>query len=145
MDSPPMAPGAPLITLDTSGILALLDRKDPQHQSAASALNEDPGPYLVPCETLGEVGYFLEHQGGQSGLDAFLDDLESGHFTFDCGSDRVSRVRQLAARYSDLPLGLVDSAVIACAEANGGRVLALDWRHFGVVAREGTITVVPES
>lgn len=49
----------------------------------------------------------------------------------------------LVRRYADLELGLVDAAVIACAERNGGRVLTLDLRHFGVVAREGTITIVP--
>ena len=31
----------------------------------------------------------------------------------------------------------------ACAERNGGKVVTLDRRDFGVVAREGTITVLP--
>ena len=52
-------------------------------------------------------------------------------------------VRQLVARYADLSLGFVDAAVIACAERNGGRVLTFDLRDFGVVAAEGTITIVP--
>ena len=34
------------------------------------------------------------------------------------------------------PLGLVDAAVIACAERNGGPTLTLDQRDFGVVSRE---------
>jgi predicted nucleic acid-binding protein len=42
-----------------------------------------------------------------------------------------------------LPLGSADAAVIACAERHGGRVLTLDRRHFGVVEREGTISLVP--
>jgi uncharacterized protein len=132
-----------VITLDTSGILALLDRKDPEHDAAVEALDADPGPYLVPAETLGEVGYFVESQFGTGVLDAFLADLAGGQFTLECGVDRLSRVRQLVTRYDDLPLGLVDSAVIACAEDNGGRVLTLDRRHFGVVAREGFIRIVP--
>jgi hypothetical protein len=36
-----------------------------------------------------------------------------------------------------------DAAVIACAERSGGRVLTFDLRDFGVVAAEGTITVLP--
>jgi uncharacterized protein len=132
-----------VITLDTSGILALLDSKDPEHGAAVDALDADPGPYLVPAETLGEVGYFVESQFGTRVLDAFLADLGAGQFTVDCGVERIPRVRRLLTRYDDLPLGLVDSAVIACAEDNGGRVLTLDRRHFGVVASEGFITVVP--
>jgi predicted nucleic acid-binding protein len=61
----------------------------------------------------------------------------------DCGEQDFARVRTLVRRYADLPLGLVDAAVLACAERNGGRVLTLDWRHFGVVARVGRITVLP--
>ena len=67
----------------------------------------------------------------------------SGRFVLDCGEHDFSRVRHLVRRYADLPLGLVDAAVIACAERNGGRVLTLDLRHFGVVAREGALTLLP--
>jgi len=47
-------------------------------------------------------------------------------------------------RYDDLSLGLVDAAVIACAERNGDRVLTYDYRHFGTIAAEGRITLVHE-
>lgn len=132
-----------MITLDTSGILALLDSKDPEHTAVVDALDADAGPYLVPAETLGEVGYFVESQFGTGVLDAFLADLAGGQFTLDCAVERLPRVRSLVTRYGDLPLGLVDSAVIACAEANGGRVLTLDRRHFGVVAKEGFVRLLP--
>ena len=55
----------------------------------------------------------------------------------------MGRIRLLVRRYADLPLGFVDAAVIACAERRGGRVLTLDRRHFGVVGREGTLTLLP--
>lgn len=55
----------------------------------------------------------------------------------------LARIRALVRRYADLPLGFADAAVIACAEREGGRVLTLDTRHFGTVAREGTITPSP--
>jgi len=41
--------------------------------------------------------------------------------------------------YRNLPLGLTDASVIACAERHGGRLLSLDLRHFVIVAREGKI------
>lgn len=132
-----------MITLDTSGLFALMNRRDPAHQKARKALLADPGPYLVPAGILGEISYLLERRYGISALDAFLEDLESGTFRLDCGEGDLARVRALASRYADLPLGFADAAVIACAERNGGAVLTLDRRDFGVVAREGRITLLP--
>jgi predicted nucleic acid-binding protein len=62
---------------------------------------------------------------------------------FGAGLEDVPRVRALIARYAELPLGFADASVVACAERSGGRVLTLDVRDFGVVAREGTILVLP--
>lgn len=58
-------------------------------------------------------------------------------------SDLLVALRRLVQRYRDLPLDLADGAVIACAERSGGVVLTLDLRDFGVVAREGSITLLP--
>ena len=132
-----------MITLDTSALYALLNRRDRAHRPAVEALEADPGPYLVPAATLGEISYLVEERLGVGVLDLLLADLESGAFTLDCGENDLGRARQLVERYADLALGYVDAAVIACAERSGGRVLTFDRRDFGVVAAEGTITVLP--
>ena len=132
-----------MITLDTSALYALLNRGDRAHATAVEALNADRGPYLVPAATLGEIAFLVEERLGIRVLDLLLNDLETGAYTLDCGEDDLGRTRQLVARYADLSLGFVDAAVIACAERNGGRVLTFDLRDFGVVAAEGTITIVP--
>jgi hypothetical protein len=132
-----------VITLDTSGLIALLDRRDPDHGAAVASLREEAWPFVVPAAVLGEVGYFIEARFGQQVLDRFLADLEEATYALDCGDRDLQRVRELVARYADLPLGLVDAAVIACAERNGGRVLTLDQRDFGVVARDVPLTLLP--
>lgn len=132
-----------MITLDTSALFALLDRRDPDHDAVAASLRSDPGPFVVPAGILAEVAYLVEGRLGAVAMDALLVDLESGAYSLDCGDDDLPRVRELTTRYSDLPLGYADAAVVACAERNGGRVLTLDERHFGVVAGEGTIAVLP--
>ena len=132
-----------MITLDTSGLYALLNRRDPAHAAAVETLNGDAGPYLVPAATLGEVAFLVEQRLGIRVLDLLLADLESGAYTLDCGEADMGRTRQLVKRYEDLALGFVDAAVIACTERSGGRVLTFDLRDFGVVAGEGTITVLP--
>ena len=132
-----------MITLDTSALYALLNRRDRAHAAAVAALESDPGPYLVPAATLGEVAYLVEERLGIKVLDLLLADLESGAYTLDCGEADLGRARQLVQGYEDPSLGFVDAAVIACAERNGGRILTFDLRDFGVVAAEGTITILP--
>lgn len=133
-----------MITLDTSAIFAALNRADPDHERVVSELVADHGPWLVPAAALGEMGYLIERRLSLAVLEAFVEDLRDGRFVLDCGDDDFSRIHALIRRYDDLHLGLVDAAVIACAERNGGRVLTLDVRHLGAVAREGTIVLAPD-
>jgi uncharacterized protein len=140
VDPPGVEPA--VITLDTSGLLALIDGRDPAHADVRAVLASDRGPYRVPAATLAEISYFVGRRFGQGKLALFLDDLVTGAWTYDCGDRDLRRVRELVGRYADLPLGAADAAVVACAERNGGQVLTVD-RDFGVVAGEGTITVLP--
>jgi predicted nucleic acid-binding protein len=135
--------GSGLITLDTSALLPLLARRDPAHDQVRALVTSRRGPYLVPAAILAEVDYLIRRRAGRRGLTIFLDDLVSGALAYDCGDRDLSRVRELVQRYEDLPLSVADASVVACAERSGGTVVALD-RDFTVVAKEGTITVLPE-
>lgn len=135
--------GEALIALDTSGLFALLNRRDKDHERTKAALLNDRGPYLVPAGILAEIAYLVERRLGARVMDEFLADLESGGFVLDCGEEDLGRVRELVSRYADLPLGFADASVISCAERNGGRVLTLDLRHFGTVAAEGKLSLLP--
>ena len=115
-----------MITLDTSAVIPLLDRRDPDHKRVRESFLQDGGPYLVPAWIMAEVGYIVEQRLKARALDVLLADLESGALTFECGDRDLSRIRELVSRYADLPLGVADAAVSACAERNGGRVLTLD-------------------
>lgn len=132
-----------MITCDTSALLALVNRRDRDYARVRSAAEQAGSPFIVPAATLGEVAHFIEARMTLLVLETFLADLEAGRYDLDAGNTDFARVRRLVRRYADLPLGLVDAAVIACAERRGGRVLTLDRRHFDVVAREGTIEILP--
>lgn len=80
---------------------------------------------------------------GEVALRPLVQALDGGILALDCGERDFARVGELLARYGDLRLGLVDAAVIACAERNGGRVMTFDRRDMRVVAREKTIVIVP--
>lgn len=130
-----------LITLDTSALFALLNQSDTNHAAAKQALLAARPPYVVPAGILAEIAYLVEQRIPDS-LDPLLADLQTGDYSLDCGDDDWPRIRELVARYADLPLGFADAAVIGCAERSGGLVLTFDQRDFGVVAREGKIELV---
>jgi predicted nucleic acid-binding protein len=134
-----------VITLDSSAVFALLNRRDPDHRRVKAALEQESGPWFVPAAVLGEIAYLVEERLGATVMDLFLGDLASGAYLLECGEDQLPRARELAKKYADLPLGFTDAAVAACAEANGKRVLTLDTRDFSVIQRETGLTILPGS
>lgn len=132
-----------MVTLDTSVLFALFDQRTPQHDALMTFVTADRGPFVIPAGIMSEITYFIEERLSQRHLVEFLRDIEDGNFILDCGETDIPRVRELVRRYHDLPLGYSDAAVVACAERHGGKVATLDQRHFGVVAREGSIQIVP--
>jgi uncharacterized protein len=95
-----------VITLDTSALDALVNRREPAHDRVCSLMLGDGGPLLVPAGALAEIAYLIEQRLPHT-LDAFLADLESGALTIVCDDD-IARVRTLVARFADLPLGVVE-------------------------------------
>jgi predicted nucleic acid-binding protein len=132
-----------VITLDTSGLIAYINAGDDAHQACLETLDNDPGPYIIPAGILAEIAWMLEARFSPDIEQAFLDALRVRSFILDWDEADIDRGQELTRRYQDLELGLADALVIACAERNRGRVLTTDHRHFPVIAREGTVTVLP--
>lgn len=134
-----------MITLDTSAIIAYLSRADSRHQLTVHLITEARGPLVIPVPILAEIAYLVETRRGPTVLAPFLSDIMRGDYLLDCGEQDLPRIRELTARFVDLPLGFADAAVVACAERRGGRVLTHDLRHFPIVAGWAEITVVGEA
>jgi uncharacterized protein len=74
------------------------------------------GPLLVPSPVMGEIGYLFQSRVGPEAEVTF-----SGHSATTVSgllnsTIVTSRMAELAETYQDLPLGIVDAAVIAIAE-----------------------------
>jgi predicted nucleic acid-binding protein len=133
-----------VITLDTSGVLAIINRSDPHHVAVRGAFDRSGGPYLISTAVLSEITWFLETRFRQEVEQAFFQDVRREAYMLYWQNQDLDRIEQLMQRYSDLPLGFSDSAVIACAELHGGEVLTTDRNHFLAVARgENSIVVLP--
>jgi predicted nucleic acid-binding protein len=131
-----------MLVLDTSAVVALQDRRDQMYPAALAAIQEDPGPFILPVGILSEVDTLLSGRAPGATLH-LLGSLIDGSLLLDCGDQDPPRVLELLERYRDLGLGYADASVIACAERNGGRVLSFDRRHLEVVERDVPVSLVP--
>ncbi len=65
-----------MITLDTSGLIALLETRDRPHDVCFKALRNDSGPYLIPATILAEIAWVLESRFHAGVERVFLDDFD---------------------------------------------------------------------
>lgn len=114
---------------------AYVDADDRHHSESLDLLLHHPGPLVVPVLVITEVVYLIGSRLGSDAEVRFLGDLAAGDFTIEpvMAGDWL-RVAELVGRYRDLPLGTVDSSVVATAERLGiTRIATLDRRHFSIV------------
>ena len=121
-----------MILVDTSGLLALLDRGEPEHARVTTALRRERGPLMVTDLVLAEADFLvLKRLGGAAERD-FVAQVIGGVFMREAVSDvDLRRAHEICARYGDLALGLTDATLMALTERlRVRRVLTLDRRHF---------------
>jgi predicted nucleic acid-binding protein len=123
------------LVLDTSGVYALLDRNDPDHQRCVAAV-EQFDDFVVPPLVLVEVDHWCRKRGGgAAGFARFVSDIRSGAYRLEQLTEAdLTRAAEVETRYTELDLGVVDASVIALCERLGeDTVLTLDRRDFAVV------------
>lgn len=124
-----------MLLCDTGVLLAAGNVKDNAHGACLNLLRQADGPLLVPSPVFGEIGYLLQSRVGPHAEVAFLRSFgDDGFQVAEVTAADVARMADLVAEYIDLPLGIVDAAVISIAERIGvAEVASLDHRHFSVV------------
>lgn len=90
---------------------------------------------MVPALCLAEVSHLVGGRGGWDAEVRLLFALAAGELGVEQFHPAdAERTAELVARYRDLPLGVVDAAIVAAAERlEVTRIATLDHRHFGVV------------
>ena len=132
-----------MITLDTSGIVALFVRKDQRYREAVRALEAARMPTVVPVGILGEVDEVLGGRLAPAASLGFLEGIQTGETLLDHGDLDLPRITSRMTRYAAPPLGFADAAVVACAERNGGTVLTFDRDRLQAISRDLPITLIP--
>jgi Predicted nucleic acid-binding protein, contains PIN domain len=123
------------VIVDAGPLYALLDRRDAWHTACRRLLESHPGPLLVPTLVIAEVAHLAERRLGPRAELLLAQDFAEGLFTVEpVHPGDWLRIAELTARYVDLPLGMVDASVIACAERlEVAEVATVDRKHFGTV------------
>ncbi|MFT4163639.1 MAG: PIN domain-containing protein [Microlunatus sp.] len=141
-----------MILCDTGPIFAAADRRDVDHYVCVelfTGLRLANRRLLLPQTVIAEVGYMLEAKIGTFAEVAFLESVATGSFELvSLTAPDVARMRELVARYDDLPLGTTDASVIALSERFCiSEVATLDHRHFRVVrpSHVEALTLLPEA
>lgn len=124
-----------MLVCDTGVLLAAGNTRDRHHDACLKLLSSADGPLLVPSPVLGEIGYLLQSRVGPHAEITFLRSFGgNGFHVAEIEDADVPRIAELVEQYVNLPLGIVDAAVIAVAERlQAAEVATVDRKHFSIV------------
>lgn len=121
--------------VDTSALLAFLDRNEPMHRATAAAIAAGEGPFVVSPMVLAELDYLIATRHGVDAELAMLDEITSGAWALASWTAAdTAEARAVIAHYRDQQICLTDAANVVLAARYGTHVMAtLDRRHFTVL------------
>lgn len=136
-----------MILTDTGPLVALIDRKDPNHAACVEAMRYLPASPLAttwPCFT--EAMYLLHRAGGYPAQNALWRLLHGGRLILhELNADARDRMEVLMGKYCDQPMDLADASIIAAAEhIETPQVFSLD-ADFRIyrLSNGSTLDIVP--
>ncbi|MGL4744390.1 MAG: type II toxin-antitoxin system toxin ribonuclease C26 [Dermatophilaceae bacterium] len=124
-----------MIVADTSGLLALFNRAEPEHERVARVVSRTDRPLVVSPYVVAELGYLVATRVGVHAELRVLNELATGDYHLPAfGAAELLAAHEVVERYWDQEIGLTDASIVILADAYRTRdVLTLDRRHFGVI------------
>jgi len=124
-----------MIIADTSGLLALFNRRESAHERVASAVADAPGPLVVSPFVVAELDYLVATRLGLEAELAVLRELSAGAYELSSlAAADLEVCAEVVAMYGDQEIGVTDASLVVLASRHQTRtILTLDRRHFSVV------------
>ena len=121
-----------MILLDTSGILAALDKSERFHRSTRDVLLAEAQPAVMSPLVLAESDYLLTRNLGPSfALDLAAEVAVGAYELAPLDREDVGEAVRVVQHFLNLGIGLTDASIVVLAERyDCNRVLTLDERHF---------------
>ncbi|MEX0789717.1 MAG: PIN domain-containing protein [Actinomycetota bacterium] len=120
---------------DTSGLLALFNRREPAHHAVAAVVEGQEEPLVVSPFVVAELDYLVARHLGSSRELAVLRELAGGAYLI-ASLDRtdLGSAADVAGRYADQQIGVTDASLVVLADRyRTNSILTLDRRHFEVL------------
>jgi predicted nucleic acid-binding protein len=123
------------LIIDTSGYLAGVFAKHPEHAVVRQVLADADQPPVLSPLVVAEIDYMvLDARGVEQEL-AVIDELTGGAYELaDVDTDDLRTARHLVAKHRDLKIGLTDAVNAVLAERyETNEILTTDQRHFRTI------------
>lgn len=124
-----------MIIADTSGLLAILNEREPTHDRARDAVVDADEPLVVSPYVIAELDYLLATRLGVDAALAVARELAGGAYVLaEIDAAGLTRCADVIERYRDQNIGVADASLVVLADRyETTRVLTLDHRHFTVL------------
>lgn len=132
---------------DTSGLLALFNRTEPEHETVRRLVGEIDDVLVVSPYVVAELDYLVTTRVGVDAELAVLEELAGGAYHLaQLDSIDLARASSVIARYRDQSIGVADASIVVLADRFRTReILTLDRRHFEALRplSGGRFTLIP--
>jgi len=124
-----------VLVVDTSVVVASLDRRERHHGTSRALLESTDERIVVPSPILCEVDHLIHRKFGPTAMPRFLSRVQAGELELeDLMPEDLDRAVHLMERYADLDVGYIDAAVLAIVERlDESKLATLDRKHFGAM------------
>jgi predicted nucleic acid-binding protein len=123
-----------LIVLDTSVVLAFMDRRDTDHEIVRAWMDESEDELVTTPLVVAELDHLVFRQGGAAAAKTLREDFGEGAYVVEWWQSAIHETIAVAERYESMEIGLTDASLIALAtRLQTVEIATLDERHFRAV------------
>jgi predicted nucleic acid-binding protein len=123
-----------LIVLDTSVVLAFMDRRDTDHEIVRAWMDESEDELVTTPLVVAELDHLVFRQGGAAAAKTLREDFGEGAYVVEWWQSAIHETIAVAERYESMEIGLTDASLIAlAARLQTVEIATLDERHFRAV------------
>ncbi|HTD57442.1 MAG TPA: PIN domain-containing protein [Solirubrobacteraceae bacterium] len=123
-----------MIVLDTSIVLAVMDRRDVNHERVREWMDGVQDELCTTPLVLAELDYLVPRRGGSTAAQALRDDFQDGAYLIEWWRSALRETIAAACLYESIDLGLTDASLVAlAAHLETTQIATLDERHFRAV------------
>jgi predicted nucleic acid-binding protein len=123
-----------LIVLDTSVVLAFMDRRDANHDIVRNWMGANGEELVSTPLVVAELDHLVQRYGGAVAAKALREDLGNGAYQVEWWPTAMHDTITLAEAHESMQIGLTDASLLAlAARVQSTRIATLDERHLRAV------------